>query len=63
MAPKIYHPLSDPRLADVWSSEVILFEMLTNSMPFGVPTAENAMIQACQEPVKLQTAHLNKLNV
>lgn len=67
MAPEVFRPPYDPRPADVWSTGVILFEMLTNSMPFGVPSADKATVRAylkqCQGPVKFPATHLNKLSV
>lgn len=67
MAPEVFHPPYDPRPADVWSSGVILFELLTNSMPFGIPSADKATVSAylksCQGPVKFPTTHVNKLSI
>lgn len=67
MAPEVFQPPYDPRPADVWSCGVILFEMLTNCMPFGIPSADKATVsvylKACREPVKFPNSHLNKLSI
>lgn len=66
MAPEVFNPPYDPRPADVWSCGVILFEMLCNTMPFGIPSADKATVSAylekCRGPIKFPNSHLNKLS-
>ena len=50
MAPEILKGLkSDPRISDVWSSGIILFEMLTGDVPFRVTKNNQALMIRKQE--------------
>jgi serine/threonine protein kinase len=59
MCPEVYYREEyDPRLADVWSSAVIFFLMLTNIFPYERPSADDPrLVMLCHGQINELLAH------